>query len=112
VNTSLSVSVIQSSTCFSSLFFFLTSRRRHFVLQKSAILAQCQQWLAEAQAATSQAATYTGLVHAHNPHLADRFKESPSAYCEAISAVVKQIEQTLQGLTMPESDEDDDEDDE
>ena len=83
---------------------------RHFFLKRDDILKQCQAWLSTAKA-DSATARYTGLVQVHNSHLADRFRESPTAYYDAMVPLVKQIESALFALTLPPESDDEDEDD-
>eukprot|EP00048_Salpingoeca_helianthica_P010143 m.145015 g.145015 ORF g.145015 m.145015 type:complete len:4380 (-) comp15021_c0_seq2:110-13249(-) len=95
---------------------FAAAIKRHFFLNKAAVLQQVDEWLRDARAETDADVCYDGIVNSHNPALAARFASSRGAYATALGEAVADLHVELAKLTSlpplsPDVSDSDDEDD-
>ena len=61
--------------------------RQHFFLRRKHILDMCQEWID----ASMTPASYSGLVADHNNDWCNKFRATPTAYKDMLTALVEEL---------------------
>jgi molybdopterin/thiamine biosynthesis adenylyltransferase/ubiquitin-protein ligase len=72
--------------------------RKHFLLQETFVLEQCEEWINDAL----KPASYTGLIDDHNHNWASKFATSQGAYQTMLRAEVEELKTALAALSKSE----------